>query len=370
MTVKNSNLDGILAELTRRKTAAEQGDKDTSHPSAKAPNSTQDASTGARAAESSADLKEQQPLGVENAGEPTDRENPSGSMGVDDKKSDEGAAMDTGDTSGVSEMANKDTTHPIKNASALEKAAAALDLLTKAIEQAGTPDKTAADKAAADKAAADKAAADKTAAEKLAAYVKDLEQNEGEAVKAGEKFAEHVLTKLASLAQGQEKQAAELFERKAVLKHILKTAAGEDLAAMGGEEGIDQAAGQMAEQGVSPEELTAALQQEAGGPEAGQQLSIEELAAALEQAGVSPEELEGLAAQEELGEDEQGAALDEAMTETGTTPEDIAAAGGQVPEGLVGKAASVKIAAAKTAAYQAFKNQLVRELNALKGATK
>ena len=363
MTLKNANLDGILSELQARKTAklaGAQGDRDTTHPIADAPNSTESATTGARASESASDVKDQQEIGVENTGGPVDRENPSGSMGVEDKKSDEGADLDNGDTSGVSEMAEKDTTHPSKNASAMEKAAAALELLTKALEDAGDTDGDGD--------------GEKTAEEKLAEYAKELETDFAEHVDHGKKFAEYALGRLAELQEDHQKTAAAIHENAIVIRHLLKTAASEEELAAMGDEGLDTAAMQLAEQGIAPEELEAEL----GGAETGldtggaEEAELAELAAALEEAGVTPEELEAALAEGELGgelggeaglgeemgltPEEEEAALGEAMAETGVTPEELAQA--------------EKLSSAKSAAFTNYKQQLVTHLQALKGATK
>lgn len=353
MTVQNAGLNGVLKELTAKKAqklASDMGDKDTTHPTASAPNSTQDASTGARASESSSDVKDQQSLSVESTGTPEDRQNPSGSQGVDDKKSDEGAEMDKGDTSGTSDMANKDTTHPSASKSAneqlVEKAAAALDLLTEAINKADEAEK------------ADEGEGKVATAEELEKYASELEAEEGAIVAEGEKFAEEVLGVMANLAtEAPAEKTAEHVEKVAQLKYVLKKAMGPEAEPAA----IDASAEELAGAGVAPEELEAEL----GGGE-GEADEIEAVLQQLIESGVSPEELEALAAQEQLGEDEQMGALDAAMGESGVTADDITAAGGTVPEEAVGKAASVKVAADKTAAFTTFKNHLVKQLTALK----
>lgn len=384
MTIKNTNLDGILAELTRRKAekqAGEQGDKDTTHPIADAPNSTQDASTGSSASEDSSDVKDQQPVGVENTGGPSEEANPSGSMGVEDKKPNEGADLDNGDTKGTSEMANKDTTHPSADGTKRgeDQYEEAMGILDEAIK----------------KASAEKTA-EEAQAEKLAAYAKELETDHADAVADGEKFAEHVLQTMQAEGEEMEKQAAARLYNAGSIRTLLKLAASaEDLAAMGGEPGLDQAAMELADQGVDPAELEAALAAEAGGmPEeagmGGEEAELAELAAQLEEAGVTPEELEaalmeaeaGGAAPEEgtalapeegmaLAPEEEQAALDAAMGEAEVTPEEIAAAGGELPMEVIGSAGKVKIAQDKQAAFLKLKDQLVKELKQMKeGAAK
>ena len=385
MTIKNANLDGILAELTRRKSekqAGEQGDRDTTHPIADAPNSTQDASTGASASEDSSDVKDQQPIGVENTGGPVTEANPSGSMGVEDKKPDEGADLDNGDTKGTSEMANTGTTHPSADGTKRGSADEALAILDAAIKKAEAQPE------------------EKTAEEKLAAYAKELETEHADAVADGEKFAEHVLNVLQSKQNGAEKTAAQVIENKGAIKQLLKLAASKEDVEKLGDEGFDKLAMAMAEQGVAPEELEAALAAEAGAVDpavagavdpavagavdpavagtvdpamagAGEEVELAQLAAALEEAGITPEILEAALAQDSLGEEEQGAALDAAMGEAGVSPEEIAAAGGELPMEVVGSADKVKIASDKQAAFLALKNRLVTELKQLKeGATK
>lgn len=321
----SQNLDAILAELTARKTASakraedDMGSKDTSHPSAKADNGTQTSNIeGARSAENTSDSKSQNALNPDTAGSPSVKA-PAGSLGVDAKASDE-APADKPDTSGKSEMGAKDTTHPIKSAAALK----ILDEAIKLAEAGKLPAEIEKAAAELEKQAGEteKSASEKQAAE-FAQYCDTLVKQHPEDFEAGYKFAADVLG----------------------LMLEAKTAA----------------------EGLPPEAAGAA-------PLAGAETPAEEAAEAGAPAGA-----------EGLGEEDQLAALEQALAEAGVTPEELAAAiqaegeGGAAGAGDAGAAgaapapeslpaeAAAKVAAEKAAKIAAYKDALVADLKALKG---
>lgn len=317
------NLDAILAELTARKTAAakkaedDMGSKDTSHPSAKVDNGTQTSNLeGARSAENTSDTKAQNALNPDSAGSPEVKA-PAGSLGVDAKASDE-APADKPDTSGKSEMGAKDTTHPSKSAAALKL----LDDAIKLAEEGKLPAEIEKAAAELEKQAGEteKSAVEKQAAE-FAQYCDSLVKQHPEDFQAGYKFAADVL--------------GLMLEAKTAAEGMPMEAAG--AAPLAGAE--------------TPAEESAEAAMAAPGAELGEEDQLAALEQALAEAGVTPEELAAAI----QAESEGGAA--------GAAPGAEAAA----PAETVPAEAAAKVAAEKAAKIAALKDALVADLKALKG---
>lgn len=398
MNTSTVGLDNLLASLkakreqkvasVAKKAESDMGSTGTSHATAKADNSTTAATEGARSAENKADNKAQQPLSTETAGSPATGAPAAGSQGVDAKDATQAPAAKP-DTSGVSEMANKDTALPkaasvtlaerIKAAragcggKAGDKPGDGVPAVTDAgTSPAGTPaiakgaeksdvtgakpdKKTDNEPAKDEKKAEDKTAAEKEAAEKFAAYCEDLVKNYPEDFSAGCKFAMDVLAAVTDAAGAMPPAGAE----------GLPPEAGAAPGAEGApdEAQLDQLAAELEAAGVTPEALAAAL--EAQGTEGGE-------------AGGMPG-AEGGAPGAEGGEQDV-AALQEAMQAEGMSPEELAAAvqaqqgapaeGGAPPAAEVAGDAAAKAAAVKEAAdkHAAHVNQLRTEIRAIKAA--
>jgi hypothetical protein len=332
-------------------------------------NTTTNSLEGARSAENTSDNKQEQPTGVEGAGS-TEVKEPAGSMGVEAKEPEDGADMDTGDTSGVSEMAEQDTEHASKSAADLAtsliadideaiKTAAEVEI---EIEKEGEEDET------------EEEDGEKEAGEKLseeAAYVEKLAKDHGTDVEAGYKVAAHVHDLLVKAAEELEKT-----EKKAMGDAELAAAGGAPVdpmaggAAEGGEDAeLDAVAAALAEANVSPDELAAALEGEMAG--GGEEMVAPEMGGGEEMAG--GDMTEG------LGEADQMAALEQALAEAGVSPEELAAAAGGEGGGMPaapapaeetmaeGVADEAKAASDKEAKIAALKNQLVDEIKRVVG---
>ena len=400
MSIPMSNLDAILTGLSEKKASlktaapeeagkstpngASSGDHGTSHPSAQVDNGTsQGGLEGARSAENAADNKSQQPLGVEVNDSPEVRPSPGGSMGVEDKEPEESGAME-GDTAGVSEMANQDTEHPSKSAASVKEAAAKL---ADKLEALLTPKEASAGKKAEGVEIEIESGEDEEDEEdeeegdeeedddaKTAAYIDSIVEKHANHFESGYKFAYHVMN--LAQAAANEKQAEGGVDPMAMAggDPMADAGAEDPMAGMGGEGGEEELAAiaqALEEAGVTPEDLAAALSQEGGmGGEGdmGGEMGMEDPTAGL-------------------GEEDQAAALEAAMGETGTTPEELMAPETVQDEAKVAsvkKAHNQKVASykpgaekfasiiaktpAKAAKLAALKDQLVTELTALKKA--
>lgn len=313
----------------------EMGSKDTSHPSADVDNNTQKGDLeGARSAENKSDNKKEQETGVEDAGSPEVRSDPGGSMGVEDKEPEDKGDME-GDTEGVSEMLSQDTSHPSKAAGEI---LTELDEAIKNAEDVDDPPPASPEGEGDEKKAGDEPekkageGGEKTAEEKLAAYVEEVMEDEPEAFEYG--------FKLGSVAHEQIKIAAAIQQATAANQQVLKKAAdgglldkkamgemapalmGEEAEGAGEEDVINALAQAMAAEGVGPEELAAVIEQAQGGgempPEGGEMPpGGGEMPPG---GGEMGDPLEG------ASDDEQIAALEAAMGESGAQPPDVAAA--------------------------------------------
>ena len=362
-----SKLAGILADLQGKKAALdeEMGAQDTSHPSASVENNTTGAGLeGARSAESSSDVKKEQPVGIANAGSPEVKD-PAGSMGVESKEPEDGADLDKGNESGVSEMANTDTDHASKSAS--DQAKALVSDLNKLIKSAKDEDEYEYEYE------------EKTA--EAAAYVEKLASSHSDEVEAGYKTAANVLDLLYKAALEVE---PEMGGAEAQMPPGMGMGPGPGAGGMPPSEGepmgpegeIEELAEALAEAGVSPEDLAAMLEDQEGGGEG----EIEDLAEALAEAGVSPEDLadmledqEGggemggapeMGGGEELGEGDQMQALEQALAEAGVSPEELVAAasgggGASAPMDTMAEGVDdqAKAASAKDRIFTAFQKQ-------------
>jgi hypothetical protein len=355
MPTNSAGITQLLARLTQEKIASQKkaeddmGSKETAHPTSSADNSTTTSNLeGARSKENTTDSKSQNPVNPDTAGAAKVKE-PAGSMGVDAKGPDE-APADKPDTSGKSEMGAKDTTHP-------SKAAEALKLLDSKIKEAqAKPEEKKAEEKPAEKTAEQKEALEKEA---FAKHCEELITKHPEDFQAGAKFAADVLSMLAAQA---EKDAAMGQDPAAAMGDPAAAAGGDPAAAMGGDPaaamGGDPAAGG---DDAAIEQL--AQQLDAAG------VQPEELAAALEQANVGGQPGDASTEGMPLGEEDQLGALQSAMQETGTSPEELAAAsGGGAPAGAA-PAPEMKAAAdKKAAAIQALKEEFKTQLLAIKAA--
>jgi len=389
MPVTQANIDAVLKELSAKKAAQvkaatvkaaeDEGGKDTAHPSKAVDNGTTASNLeGARAAENSTDLKKQQPVGTETAGAPATTQ-AAGSQGVAAKGPDQ-KPENKPDTSGVSEMANKDTSHP----SAKSAAERAIELLTLAIKQAnpnGPAAPKAEEKQANDKAEAEKVAAEKVAADKVAAEFKTfcgkVVQDFPQEFSEGFKFAAEVmdLIKQAQAEVNRDKIAA-VLKKAGIDPAMLAGAAPAGAPAPMGDPAaaMDPAAGGVPEGG--------------GAPEGGGDDIVNAIAQALAEQGVSAEDLaQGLSSGEGVGgsgPEEELAALQAALQAEGTTPEQLAEMvaaqeGGGAPAGIEGGGATggemavdeaAKAAAEKQEKIAALTTTFRTKIQALKTAAK
>jgi len=360
MGTKISSVDSLLKRLEKKesevkgdepqdKSAApdeDMGSKDTTHPSADVDNNTEKGDLeGARSAENKADNKSEQQTGVEDAGSPEVRPSPGGSQGVEDKEPEESGDME-GDTKGVSEMLNQDTEHPSKAAAeilpeldeAIKNAEDVEDLPPASSEGDDKPKDKPEDKGAEDKPEdkgaedkpEDKGAEDKPeemSEEKLAAYVQEVMEDEPEAFEYGFKLGAtaHEQIKLAAAISVNAEENNKLLKKaydeglmeKKALGELAPALMGEGAAGAGEEDIINALAEAMAAEGVTPEELAAAIEG-AGAEGAGAEGAGEEmLPAGGEMAG---DPLSG------ASDADQIAALEAAMGEAGAAPEDVAGA--------------------------------------------
>jgi len=334
-----SKLAGILADLQGKKAALdeEMGAQDTSHPSASVENNTTGAGLeGARSAESSSDVKKEQPVGIANAGSPEVKD-PAGSMGVESKEPEDGADLDKGNESGVSEMANTDTDHASKSAS--DQAKALVSDLNKLIKSAKDEDEYEYEYE------------EKTA--EAAAYVEKLASSHSDEVEAGYKTAANVLDLLYKAALEVE---PEMGGAEAQMPPGMGMGPGPGAGGMPPSEGepmgpegeIEELAEALAEAGVSPEDLAAMLEDQEGGGEM----------------GGAPEMGGGEELGEELGEDDQMQALEQALAEAGVSPEELVAAasgggGASAPMDTMAEGVDdqAKAASAKDRIFTAFQKQ-------------
>ena len=342
MGTKISSVDSLLKRLEKKesevkgdepqdKSAApdeDMGSKDTTHPSADVDNNTEKGDLeGARSAENKADNKSEQQTGVEDAGSPEVRPSPGGSQGVEDKEPEESGDME-GDTKGVSEMLNQDTEHPSKAAAeilpeldeAIKNAEDVEDLPPASSEGDDKPKDKPEDKGAEDKP-------EEMSEEKLAAYVQEVMEDEPEAFEYGFKLGAtaHEQIKLAAAISVNAEENNKLLKKaydeglmeKKALGELAPALMGEGAAGAGEEDIINALAEAMAAEGVTPEELAAAIEG-AGAEGAGAEGAGEEmLPAGGEMAG---DPLSG------ASDADQIAALEAAMGEAGAAPEDVAGA--------------------------------------------
>lgn len=250
---KLSTLQETLEQLQARKKEAEA----TTHPSANVDDSTTDNVTGATGSEKSQMIAEQQPTGVENAEAPVE-EPSAGSLGVEATSSEEAPAGSI-DTSGVSEAANTGTTHP--------SAKAASDLLSELEALPVEEDETSKEASDKNDTAEDGATA-KTAAEELQEYTEKVAAAHPEEVEAGYKFAAAVLQDIAKLAM--DPAAAAMMGGEGAPAPAAAPGLEElDASLVGAEDPVAALQAALAEAGITPEELAAALAgEEAGVPAA------------------------------------------------------------------------------------------------------
>ncbi len=356
MPAENPGLKSLLSHLTVKRAGMMPANADrgkTSHPIGNAEDSTTQSNlTGARSAENTTDSKKQNPVNPDTA--PATSPAPTaGSQGVDAKAAEQPAADRPSNTSGVSDMANKDTSLVKAGADAAARLKVALAAAKTASAPAATAAPAATPAAAPTKTAEDKAAADKLAAEKFGEYCEELTKNYHPDFVEGMKVAGEVIQIVLKSA------AAGAADGGAADPNATPDAGAMDPNAMGGAGGAPGAdGGQMG-----------------GGDE------LAQLAQQLQAAGVTPEMLAQALQAEESGTADQGdagqmQALQEAMQAEGTTPDQLAqdvqttgGATGAPPGAGAPPPPTAGDAAAKAAADRAH-NALVDEFRASIRATK